>query len=39
MRFCFGMNVAEIADQLGVSIATVESDWRRARAWLFKTLS
>lgn len=33
---CFsGFTIPEIADQLGVSVATVENDFRFARAWLW----
>lgn len=39
MRFFFGMTMSEIAVQLQVSLSAVESDWRKARAWLFKELS
>jgi RNA polymerase sigma-70 factor (ECF subfamily) len=28
------MTVAEVAAPLGVSVVTVEHDWRLARAWL-----
>jgi RNA polymerase sigma-70 factor (ECF subfamily) len=28
------MSVPEVAAALGVSVATVERDWRLARAWL-----
>ena len=34
LRFFAEMNVKEIAHVLGVSISTVERDWRMARAWL-----
>ena len=34
LRFFAGLSVPEVADSLGVSVATVESDWRAARAWL-----
>lgn len=34
MRFFGGLTVDEIAEVLGVSKTTVESDWRSARAWL-----
>jgi len=34
MRFFAGMTVEEVARVLDVSITTVESDWRAARAWL-----
>ena len=33
-RFFGGLNAEEIAAVLGVSVATVERDWRAARAWL-----
>jgi RNA polymerase sigma factor (TIGR02999 family) len=39
MRFFGGLSVEETAEALGVSRATVERDWKAARAWLFKTLS
>ena len=35
MRFFFGMTVREIADKLEISVSTVESEWRKARNWLF----
>ena len=34
LRFFGGFDMQEIADQLGVSLSTVEKDWRIARAWL-----
>jgi RNA polymerase sigma-70 factor (ECF subfamily) len=34
LRYFGGMTVAEVAAALGVSVATVEHDWRLARAWL-----
>ncbi|MEX2189037.1 MAG: ECF-type sigma factor [Pirellulales bacterium] len=34
MRFFGGFDMAEIAGALGVSLSTVEKDWRLARAWL-----
>jgi DNA-directed RNA polymerase specialized sigma24 family protein len=34
LRYFGGMTVPEVATALGVSIATVERDWRLARAWL-----
>jgi RNA polymerase sigma factor (TIGR02999 family) len=34
LRYFGGMTVAEIARALGVSVVTVERDWRLARAWL-----
>jgi RNA polymerase sigma factor (TIGR02999 family) len=37
-RFFGGCTVAEIAEQLGVSVSTVEADFRIARAWLHDRL-
>ena len=34
LRFFAGLPTAEVADLLGVSVGTVEGDWRFARAWL-----
>jgi RNA polymerase sigma factor (TIGR02999 family) len=34
LRFFAGCTVAEVAEQLGVAVSTVESDYRIARAWL-----
>ena len=34
MRFFGGFDMREIADQLEVSLSTVEKEWRVARAWL-----
>jgi len=39
LRFFGGLNVEEVAQALGVSKRTVESDWRYARAWLRVELS
>jgi RNA polymerase sigma factor (TIGR02999 family) len=39
LRFFGGLTVEEIAGQLGVSVSTVESDFRIARAWLRQQLS
>jgi RNA polymerase sigma factor (TIGR02999 family) len=39
MKFFAGMTSQEIADALHVSDATVERDWKLARAWLIQTLS
>lgn len=38
LRFFGGLTVSEVADCLGKSIATVEADWRTARAWLGSNL-
>ena len=34
MRFLEGRSVRETADALGVSVSTIENDWRTARSWL-----
>ena len=34
LRFFAGLPAAQVADVLGVSVSTVEGDWRFARAWL-----
>ena len=34
LKFFGGLKMKEIADELGVSIKTVELDWRIAKAWL-----
>jgi RNA polymerase sigma factor (TIGR02999 family) len=34
LRYFGGMTVAEVATALGVSVTTIEHDWRLARAWL-----
>jgi RNA polymerase sigma factor (TIGR02999 family) len=34
LRYFAGMTVPEVAEALGVSVVTVERDWRLARAWL-----
>lgn len=38
MRFFGGMELTEIGETLGVSLATVKRDWEFARAWLFARL-
>lgn len=38
MRFFGGLSHAEIAEVLGVSVSTVERQWRVARAWLYQAL-
>lgn len=39
LRFFGGLTVEEVAEVLGVSKATVEGDWRMARAWLSRALA
>src|SRR5215831_10102470 len=34
LRYFGGLTVNQVADSLGVSVVTVERDWRLARAWL-----
>jgi RNA polymerase sigma factor (TIGR02999 family) len=38
MKFFAGMTNGEVAAALGISDATVERDWKIARAWLIETL-
>lgn len=38
MRLLWGMSLAEMAEALEVSLATVERDWRFVRAWLRREL-
>ena len=38
LKFFGGMTIAQMAEVLGVSEATVESDWRYARAWIRERL-
>jgi len=39
LRFFGGMENEEVADALGVSLATVKRDWALARAWLHRELA
>jgi RNA polymerase sigma factor (TIGR02999 family) len=39
LRFFAGMSTPEVAEHLGISARTVESDWTHARAWLKRELS
>jgi len=39
LRFFGGLTTEEIADFLHISTATVEREWRAARAWLYSELS
>ena len=38
LRFFAGLEVSEVAEALGISVATVKRDWRFARAWLARAL-
>ena len=39
LRFFGGLTVPEVAGELDVSVATIEKDWRIARAWLLRELA
>jgi RNA polymerase sigma-70 factor (ECF subfamily) len=39
LRFFGGLTIEEAAEVLGVSHATVERDWRPARAWLRREMT
>jgi RNA polymerase sigma-70 factor, ECF subfamily len=39
LKFFGGLTTEEIAETLGVSTATVERDWKFARAWLYRVVS
>jgi RNA polymerase sigma factor (TIGR02999 family) len=39
LRFFSGMSNPEVAEHLGLSLRTVESDWTHARAWLKRELA
>ena len=39
LRFFGGLENDEVADALGVSLATVKRDWSLARAWLHRELA
>jgi RNA polymerase sigma factor (TIGR02999 family) len=39
LRFFSGMSSPEVAEHLGLSLRTVESDWTHARAWLKREMS
>jgi RNA polymerase sigma factor (TIGR02999 family) len=39
LRFFGGLTVEEAAAVLGVSAATVQRDWRTARAWLYRRIA
>jgi len=38
LRYFAGLTVEEIAEVLGISVASVERDWRYARAWLLSEI-
>lgn len=39
LRFFAGLTVPEVADVMQLSVTTIESEWRAARAWLATALS
>jgi RNA polymerase sigma factor (TIGR02999 family) len=39
MRYFGGLSVEETAEALGISIATVNRDWRLARSWLIREMN
>lgn len=39
MRYFGGFSIEEIAEALGVSVVTVNRDWRLARTWLIREMS
>src|SRR3954470_19515838 len=39
LRFFAGLDIAETAEALGISPATVEREWAMAKAWLYRRLS
>jgi RNA polymerase sigma factor (TIGR02999 family) len=39
LRFFGGLTIQEAAEVIGVSESTVESEWRYARAWLYRKLA
>jgi RNA polymerase sigma factor (TIGR02999 family) len=39
LKFFAGLTTSEIADTMGLSAATVERDWKFARAWLHREVS
>ncbi len=39
LRFFAGLTVPEVADVMQLSVTTIESEWRAARAWLATSLS
>lgn len=38
LRFFGGLTIAETAEALGVATSTVELDWQKAKAWLYRDL-
>jgi RNA polymerase sigma factor (sigma-70 family) len=38
-RYFGGLSVEETAEAMGVSVATVNRDWRLARSWLIREMN
>ena len=38
LRFLVGLSLQEVAQEVGISLATVKLDWQFARVWLFREL-
>lgn len=38
LRFFGGLTGNEIADELGISLRTVNTDWQFAKAWLYRVM-
>lgn len=38
LRYIGGLNIEETAEALGISPATVQREWRSAKAWLYRTI-
>ena len=39
LRVVWGLQMKEVAESLGVSLATVERDWAFAKAWLAREVA
>ena len=38
LRYIGGLNIEETAEVLGISPATVQREWRAAKAWLYREI-
>ena len=38
-KFCGGLSTEETAEVVGISTATVEREWRAAKAWLYQSMT
>ena len=38
LRYFAGLSMPEVAELLGISLATAERDWRFARAWIAEAI-